>query len=142
MRAAPGDLGETESLHHFIYLLTAAMTGQALHGEGQVLPESHVREQSVVLKHVSALPLAGPAVDAGGGIEQNPVVEKNSALIGLHETGDAIEGQSLPRPACAEENGDALGRLKLQVEAKASRFRSGGKLLANARVNQSVGPFF
>jgi hypothetical protein len=32
--------------------------------------------------------------------------------------------------------------LKLQVEAKASRFRSGGKLLANARVNQSVGPFF
>src|SRR6202030_632162 len=68
---------------------------QLMRGEGEVLPQCHMRKQRVVLEYIAAGALLRPQIHARSGVEQNAVVEQDSALVGRHETGDGIERQSL-----------------------------------------------
>ena len=57
-------------------------------------------------------------MDAGGAVEQEIVVKEDAAFIGAHESGNGIEDKRFSGTAGAEQNGDAGGRLKFQVERK------------------------
>jgi len=57
-------------------------------------------------------------MNAGGGVEQNVVVEQDAAFFRPHESGDAVENQGFARAAGPEQHRHAGRGVKLQIERK------------------------
>ena len=55
-------------------------------------------------------------VHAGGAVEQQIVVQQDASFVWPHESGDCVQHQSFSGAAGAEQNGDARGGLKFEVE--------------------------
>ena len=118
MRPPAGNLGEMKTVEH---LGDAAVPLQArvpFRSEHQVLTQSHVRKQRVILEYITTIALLRAKVYAGGGVEKNLVVQQDSSLFGPRESGDTIERQSLAGAARSEEHGDSRTTLKINFQGK------------------------
>jgi hypothetical protein len=119
VRTAAGSFGEAELFQHLVHAAMALQARAALGCELQIFAQRHVGKQRVILEYVTAVALLRNQVHAGRAIEQNIVVEKNSAFVGLDETGNRIEHQGFARAAGAEQDCYASGGGELQIELKA-----------------------
>jgi len=73
-----------------------------LDAKSQILFHCQVREQGVVLKHVSNIAPLRRQADAASGVKQDRVVKQDAALIRLEETGERIECERFAGSAGAE----------------------------------------
>ena len=81
VRPPPGHVRQVESLQHFVDAPVPLQARQAVRREHQVCAQRHVREQRVVLEHVTAVAPPRRQVDAGGAVEQDLVVQQDAAGI-------------------------------------------------------------
>ena len=99
-------------------------TRHGARGEGQVLPDGHVGEESLVLEDIAAGALLRREMNARAGVEEDAVVEQDAAGIGFDETGDGIEREGFARTTGSEENGDAGSGFEFDIERELGRFGS------------------
>ena len=126
VRTPSRGIHQPELFEHLVHAAMAFQARPALGCELQVLAQRHVREQGVVLKHVSAVAGLWRRADACRTVEENFIVEQNAAFIRTHEAGDQIERERLAGPAGSEENRNAGGRLKFELERECRGIRPGG----------------
>ena len=137
VRAAAGDVVEMELLDHFVDAAMAFEARAAFGGELEILAERHVGEQRVVLEDVAAVALLGSEADAGGGVEQDVVVEEDAAGVGADEAGDGVESEGLAGSAGSEQDGGAgaRGGFEFEVEGEGGGLGTGGELFADFGAN-------
>ena len=70
----------------------------------------------MILKNVSATPIARRHVHTRAGIEVEPIVHKDTSFIGTHEPGQAIQKQSFSGAARAEERRDSRTCLQMDIQ--------------------------
>src|SRR5258708_7026635 len=102
MPPAAGGPREMKLLQHFDHAAMTLQTRTPGGGEGKVFAQGHMREQRVVLEHISAVARLRAQADLGAGVEQDLIVEQDSARVRSDEAGDRIENQRLARAAGSE----------------------------------------
>src|SRR4029077_19950213 len=116
VRTAAGSFGEAELFQHLVHAAMALESRRALGVELEMLAQRHVGKQRIILEYVTAVALLRSQVHAGRTVEQNVVVEQNSAFVGRDEASDRIEHQGLARAAGAKQHRYAGRGGKLQIE--------------------------
>ena len=61
---------------------------------------------------------AGTSSPPYGGVKQHDIVERDAALVGMHESGDGIDQRRLARAGAPEQGGDTAGALEPGVEVE------------------------
>ena len=82
----------------------------------EILPHREMRKQPAFLEHITDAAAMRRHVDAGAGIEQHGLVERNRAAIGRHQTGDHIDDRSLAGARRTEQSGRATRGFELYAE--------------------------
>ena len=95
MRTPPGGFPDAEFIQHLRHAPVTLQPRTPLGGELQILAHRHVREQRVVLKHVTAVAPLRSQIQARNTIEQNVVIQDNAALVGFDKAGERTIFQRL-----------------------------------------------
>ncbi len=110
---------------------TRSTAGEPRGAELEILPQRHVRKQRVVLQDVAAVALARWTVDAGGAVEQHPVVEHDAPRVGPDESGDGVERQRLAGAARAEQHRHPARGLQFNMKLECTRLPAAPEALVD-----------
>src|SRR5665213_2348559 len=130
VRTPSGGVDQTEAFEHFVHPAMTFQARPALGRKLQILAQRHVREQRVVLKHVAAIAGSRRQADARRTVKENFVIEQDASVVGTHEARDQIQCERFSRSAGSEQNRDAGGGLKFELEGERGRIGPSGKSLA------------
>ena len=86
-----------------------------------VLRRRQVRKEREMLKDEADAALRRLDVDAGACIENRPIADRDPAVLGLRQAGDAPEQRRLARPGLAKDDGDAGREVAAHVEHERRR---------------------
>ena len=87
-----------------------AMRLRALLAVPEVGGDTHVREQSRILKHVADTAALRRYIDAPLRIEQHVVIQRHPADVGIEKPGDDVDQGALAAAGAAEQRHHAGGR--------------------------------
>ncbi len=116
-RPAPEQRLQAEQLDDLPQLLAALVLRHAAHAVGEVAAHRVVREQAAFLEDVAEAPALRPQVDAAGGVEQHPAVERDAPAVGPQQAGEHVDQRRLAGAGAAEQ-GDDAGRLAGEGEVE------------------------
>ena len=77
--------------------LPTRLARQPSQPEADVVGNAQMREQRVVLRHVSNTALLGGQIKAAGAVEDGLAVERDASLVGLYRPGNGLERQAFAR---------------------------------------------
>ena len=66
-----------------------------LDDSGDVLPDSHIGKQGILLEEIAGPPPLGRQVDSGGAVEEGDAVQLDSPFVWSHDSGDAPQRHGL-----------------------------------------------
>ena len=90
------------------------------HAAEDVLADSHVREERIVLEEIAHVPLLRRKVYALLAVVEDDAVKLNVPGVRLLYPGDALERHTLAAAGGTEQTGHAVLRLKLRFKLKAA----------------------
>src|SRR3954452_24540014 len=93
-------------------------------GKKQIVSNAHVREQSVILKNVTATAVLRRAVYICRSVKIQLIMNKNAASIRADKSCQTVQCQCLPRAAGAKQNGDADISFQVNIQLKSRCFAS------------------
>src|SRR5258706_11613271 len=83
-----------------------------------VLENRHVREESVLLRHVADTPVAGPIVNVQRVVVENDLSDADASMPREAQPGNGVEERGLARTGRSKDTDDRTGGLRRYVEVE------------------------
>ena len=117
-RPALGQRLQVEIIQQLRNPLPPFLPRQSSQPEADVVGNAQMREQRVVLRHVSDAAFLGRKIQAAGTVEDGLAVERDMSRVGLNGSGNGLERQALARSRGAEQRDQSARRCEGRVQLK------------------------
>ena len=87
--------------------------GFSAHTRQNILTDSHVREQGIILEHIARVPLLRDQIDLLRGVKQNSAAKRDGSLVRALDPGDTLESHRFAAPGRPQQREDPV--LSLQI---------------------------